>query len=144
METPHPIPMYFKITNQDETHYGHKYHTGLNILSGIFQETGSCVSGGLYYTDLEHVTEFFSYGIYLREVFLPESDPDFICVKDGSNKWRANKIILGERYSLFDLDTYNKFGLDPGQNRTIVDKASEVGNIDFLDWWARSGSTLPY
>ena len=43
--------MYFKITNASENHHGLQYHTGLveDILP--FQEEGSCVPGGIYFTD---------------------------------------------------------------------------------------------
>lgn len=130
---------YFKVTDQQETHFGHKYCTGLNVLVEPFNEkSGLCVGSGLYYTDLEHIHEFYPLGIYLREVFLPTHDPEFRVVADGNNKWRANKIILGERYSLFDQSTYIKFELDINQNITIADKASAYGNIDFLNWWLES------
>src|ERR1700678_1923139 len=86
MEILNQKPKYFKVTNQDEIHHDHKYCTGLNVLSGPFSETGTCVPGGLYYTDLEHLSEFFGFGVYLREVYLPEKDPGFKSVSDGSNK----------------------------------------------------------
>jgi len=89
--------LYFKITNTNENHYGFQYNDGLNVLKDKFNNNpkATCVPGGLYFTDAEHIFEFLTYGIYLREVTLPVNDPDFKMVKDG-NKWRANKIILGK------------------------------------------------
>ena len=98
--------LFVKITNSDEKHYNHQYVDGLNILAEPFTETGSCVSGGLYFTDIDHVHEFLHYGVNLRVVELPYSDIDFKCVPDGDNKWRANKIILVDKYSLADVETY--------------------------------------
>ena len=90
--------MYYKVTNKDECHNGFQYSTGLNIDVNPFQETGSCVKGGLYFTTLEHITYFFDYGIYVREVTIPE-DAKMVEDPEG-DKWRADKIILGEKYSI--------------------------------------------
>jgi hypothetical protein len=95
---------YFKITNQQEKHHDHQYFNGLNILKGSFAKVGSCCPGGFYYTDSDHIPEFFSYGTNLRRVSLPLNDPDLQIVPDN-NKWRSNKIIFEEKYSLFG---YNK------------------------------------
>jgi hypothetical protein len=86
--------LFFKITNAKENHNGFQYVDGLNILDKEFQEEGSCVEGGLYFTDVQHIFDFLDYGIYLREIILPFNDPNFKCVKDKTNKWRANMMIL--------------------------------------------------
>ena len=98
---------YFKITNEQENHNGYQYVDGLNVLNMPFAEEGSCVPGGFYFTDAENILFYLSYGIYLREISLPETDPDFKMVKDPEDdKWRANKIILGKRYNLSDISTF--------------------------------------
>src|SRR5437870_5594790 len=123
------IMQYFKITNgDDETHYGYKYVDGPNVLDKPFQMHGSCVPGGLYFTTWNHIPKFYHYGIYLRVVRLPLDDPDFIMVEDpDGDKFRANKIILDkdEKYSLFDYETYEKFGLDIAQNKYLLYFASK-------------------
>ena len=96
---------FFKITNKKENHHGFQYTDGLNILKEPFAEKGSCVAGGLYFTDINNIFEFLNFGIYLREITLPFDDPDFKIVKDR-NKWRANKIILGKRYNLWEKETF--------------------------------------
>ena len=98
--------LFVKITNLEEKHYNHQYVDGLNVLVEPFSETGSCASAGFYFTDIEHVHEFIHYGVNLRVVELPYSEIDFKCLPDGNGKWRANKIILGEKYSLADFETY--------------------------------------
>jgi len=40
-------------------------------------------------------------------------DPD-------ENKWRANKIILGKKYSLIDPLTYIELGLDIAKNYELI------------------------
>ena len=98
--------IFVKITNREEKHYNHQYVDGLNELSEPFSGTGSCSSAGFYFTDIDHVHEFLHYGVNLRVVELPYDDIDFKCLPDGNDKWRANKIILGEKYSLADVETY--------------------------------------
>jgi len=100
--------LYFKITNEKENHHGFQYYDGLNVLKEKFNDDpkASCVAGGFYFTDVENIFEFLGYGIYLREVTLPTDDPDFKMVQDENNKWRANKIILGKRYNLNDVSTF--------------------------------------
>jgi len=91
---------YYKVTNENETHNNYKYKDGLNILEEKFNDdsTASCVPGGFYFTDYENLPKFFEYGIWIREVTIPENakvikDPD-------GNKWRTNKIIFGKKYHI--------------------------------------------
>lgn len=118
--------MYFKITNKDENHNGFQYRTGLNILKGSFAQVGSCVPGGLYFTDINHILKFLSYGVYLREVSLPIDDNGFKMVADDDDKWRANKIILGQRYELNKVETW----------KYLVEKGANLHANDILYWVA--------
>lgn len=166
--------MHYKITNEEEKHYGYQYKTGLNILDGNFDYSGSCCEGGFYFTELKYIHEYYDYGIYIREVILPKSDPDFVMAKNPSgNKWRANKIVLGKRYSLFDPSTYTELGItrypkwlidEASKNNYLdalylqtqfnlpytefaIDHASANGHIGILDWWLaakESGIVLKY
>ena len=97
---------FFKITNERENHHGFQYVDGLNILKEPFAETGSCVPGGLYFTDANNILEFLTFGVHLREITLPLDDPDFKIVKDSNNKWRANKIIFEKRYNLWKKEAF--------------------------------------
>ena len=163
---------YYKITNKNETHYGFKYQDGLNILKEKFNndENAYCVPGGFYFTTKEFIHEFYEYGIYLREIELPINDPEFKMVKDPSgNKWRANKIILGNKYSLLDPEIYITLGIkmmdmdyasakgyekllqlwkDSGlelkYSNCAMDWASENGHKTILQWWKDSGLGLKY
>ena len=137
---------YFKITNSEEIHNGFVYTDGLNVLLEPFNNdpNESCVAGGFYFTTLEYINKFYSYGVNLREVFLPTDDPEFKMIKDPQgDKWRANKIILGKKYSLYDPKTY-ELGLDMTRNNKIIDLASKHGNIEFLEWWKKSALELKY
>jgi len=133
--------MYFKITNQEECHHGYQYQTGLNILDRPFEKEGSCVKGGLYFTNLEYLHEFYEYGVWIRVITIPE-DAEMVMDSVG-HKWRANKIILGAKYPLFDVETILKFDLkiNPG----YIDRACGAGcDVNVLEWWKNSGFELNY
>jgi len=128
-----PQKLYFKITNAKENHHGFQYCDGLNILTEEFNDDpdATCVTGGFYFTDAEHILEFLEYGIYLREITLPIHDPDFKMVQDY-NKWRANKIILGKKYNLCDVSTF----------KYLKDQGSSFNN-DFLLQYASKNKSHP-
>ena len=44
---------------QTENHHGYQYKDGLNILQEPFAETGSCVPGGFYFTDIDNIFRIF-------------------------------------------------------------------------------------
>lgn len=127
---------FFKVTNQNEIHKGFCYKDGINVDRVAFQPIGSCVPGGLYFTDRDHIHDFFSYGVWLREVTLPSYDPDFKIVQDfeGGTKWRANKIILGKRYPLEDPNTFLTLDLPMMSFQYAV----EQGYLDIVEWWLRA------
>ena len=139
--------IYVKVTNEKENHNGFQYIDGLNILQEPFNNNpnDSCCAGGLYFTTLEHINKFYEYGINLRVVELPLNDPEFKMIKDRTgDKWRANKIIFKEKYSLLDIETYQKFNLNILDNTYFIDNASENGHVNVLDWWKSSGFDLEY
>lgn len=126
--------IFFKVTNVNEKHNGYQYYDGLNILEEEFQEFGSCVPGGFYFSDAEKIHKFYNYGSNLRIVKLPKNNPNFKMVKDpDGDKWRANMIILCEKYDLNDINTYQKFGLKiPDDIVERICKSKSVENLNKL------------
>src|SRR5271154_4844924 len=136
---------YFKIINESGKHHDHQYTDGLNVLAGKFNDNpnDSCCAGGFYFTTREYINKYYSYGCKLVEIFLPTDDPEFKMVKDPlGDKWRANKIILSTIYSLNDLNTFTKFGLNIYDYSMIL--ASKNCHINVLQWWKDSGLELNY
>ena len=123
---------YYKITNQDENHHGFQYHDGLNIDTQTFNDDPqqSCVGGGLYFTDAQHLFQFLDYGIYLRQVTLPTDNDHFQMIKDPSgDKWRTNMIILQPREDLWTINNITKFQL----HKYVLDYASRHGLVNLLE-----------
>ena len=101
---------YYKILNEKENHKGFQYKTGLNVDTIPFNPTGDCQPGGLYFAR-ENILGFLKYGVWLREVTLPEDAQ----VYENGGKWKADKIILGERGRI-TADTVKRLldeGADP-------------------------------
>jgi len=105
--------IYYKVTNKEEKHHGYQYKDGLNILEEEFNDNpnASCVSGGFYFTDYEHLPRFLNHGVWIREVRIPKGAK---VIKDlDGNKWRTDKIIFRKKYHINnDFDKWfnpNKF-----------------------------------
>uniref|UniRef100_A0A6C0E5W6 Ankyrin repeat protein n=1 Tax=viral metagenome TaxID=1070528 RepID=A0A6C0E5W6_9ZZZZ len=126
--------MHVKITNENECHYGFQYKTGLNTLDKYFDKSGSCVAGGFYITDLDNVDKFYYKGVWLRIIEIPKGaksvkDPDDV----HGEKWRLDKIILKNKYPLYNLETIKKFNLKI--TNYYITEVCKRGHIDILEWY---------
>lgn len=87
---------FVKLTNGDENHNGFQYTTGLNVDMHPMDEN-ECVPGGLYFTQISKKRKWAHYGgqcmCFIRRVEVP----DDARVYAYDNKFKADKIILGER-----------------------------------------------
>lgn len=92
---------YYKVINKELKHYGLKYKKGLVIDSIPFNDDpkASCVPGGIYFTDMEYITNFFHYGYWVYAVTIPNGAK----VIKNRIKWRADKVVLGKRWNKFDF-----------------------------------------
>jgi hypothetical protein len=138
---------YFKILNKEGLHFDHHYTDGMNILTQPFNDRpiteSSCAVGGFYFTTLDHIHKFYQFGCYLTEITLPENDPEFKIVHDiGSGKYRSNRVIIGKKYWLGDINTFLIFNLDI-KNYPIY-FACYHGLVAILQWWKDSGLKFEY
>lgn len=107
-------PLFVKIMRDKENHYGYQYRDGLNILPDNFNDNpnNSCTKGGFYFTTPNFIHRYYNIGNNLRIIDLPVNDPEFKMVRDISgDKWRANRIILKEKYPLAVIETYRELNL---------------------------------
>jgi len=104
---------YYKILNRHECHHGLQYNTGLNIDPVVFNPSGDCEPGGIYFSR-EDILYFLDYGPYIRKVTLPE-DAKIYKNPGEPKKWKADKVILGEREEI-NLEVIKRLideGADP-------------------------------
>lgn len=139
---------YYKVTNEDECHYGFQYKDGLNILTEPFDDNPlhSCCKGGFYFTIDKYINHFYECGVWLREVFLPIDNPNFKMIKDSSgNKLRSNMIILGKKYNLLNIDDVKYILKNINSNIIeIVANLSGNGCIDTLELLKNSEFKFQY
>lgn len=129
--------LFLKVTNARERHFGYQYVDGLNVLPTkeefstdpnveirhyyVEDETDTnepkyggygLWMPGFHFTTAKFIHKFYTYGCYLRVVSFPKNNPDFkMTMNPYKDSFRANMIILGEKYSLNDLATYAKFNI---------------------------------
>ena len=94
---------FVKILADNLTHHGFEYKEGLNIDNVIFNPTGKCSVGGLYFTDLNEAYLYFHYGNKFSYVTIP--DEALVYIK--KNKFKANMFILTNILPLSELFLQN-------------------------------------
>ncbi len=134
---------FYKVTNEAECHNKFQYKDGLNVLVEPFADRGSCVAGGFYFTDIEHILEYVDYGTNLRIVELPTTDSDFKCIKDANNKWRCNKIIFRDKISLADASGL-KYVVDSGVDiqpytKSLIEWSCKHGYLKVVQFLVNTG-----
>jgi len=84
---------YYKVLRKDMTHNGFKYEMGLNVDTNEFNDNPkeSCVKGGLYFVDNEHIAQFICWGEYLAEITIPKESK---IIKLGNLKYRTDRFII--------------------------------------------------
>jgi hypothetical protein len=93
------LKTFYKITNYTENHNGFQYRDGLNIDTQPFGQDDFC-SNGLYFYDLQYLWRYRNMGVNVRKITLPE---DAVYLEEeyyDMKKYKANKIILGEKIEI--------------------------------------------
>lgn len=117
--------IYYKVTNRKEKHHGFQYRTGLNVLREEFNPDSNqtCCKGGFYFVKPKDIFKYLTFGVYVRKVILPDHK-DFKMIKlHDEDVWRANMIVLGEKYDLSDVETFKMF-IKEGANLHDADDAA--------------------
>jgi len=103
--TPDPAKLgpFYKILRQDLTHHEFTYQPGLNVDTQPFQPDARC-SGGLYFSNLEHIAEYLHYGDLVARVTVP---PEACWIQEAPGKFKADRIILNDIQPRKDWDLWN-------------------------------------
>jgi len=120
---------FYKILNKEECHNHFQFKTGLNVDTIPFNPSGSCESGGIYFSR-EDILAFLSYGPWIREVRLPQDAQIYEDPSPNPKKWKADKVILGR-----------KFKIGPKIIQKLIDEGANVHAVDdeALRWAANNG-----
>lgn len=126
---------FYKITNEEERHNGMQYKTGLNVDVMPFNPTGVCEPGGIYFSR-EDILHFIEYGIWIREVTIPDGEPVYEN-PDFPKKWKAHRVILGERkrINIRIIKNLIKIGVNlKGCLHKIAIWASKQNHLNIIKW----------
>ena len=126
-------PKYYKFFSESRVHYGFYYKEGLNVLKEPFDPTGTCRSGGFYFTDINNIMQFQGYGPSISEIEIP----DDALVYREDEKFKTDKMII-KKFETFDhgvLLRLVKEGLNVQQNmKDILYWAIGSRNIETLEY----------
>ncbi len=115
--------IYYKLTNKDEKHNGFQYNDGYNYDILQFNPQSHCLPGGLYFTSVENISQFQTYGIWLREIMVPKDIPVYYDSQPNYQKYKAPILILGKKISIYSMEAFNLlFGTSDANNKYIVPK----------------------
>ena len=96
-----------KLTNKLENHNGYQFQTGLNIDSNEFNPSGECQRGGIYFCLWEKLSMWLNYSrspmFYARLVTIPDDAKVWI----EKDKFKTDRLILGDRVKIGDLTVWN-------------------------------------
>jgi hypothetical protein len=95
-----------KLTTKTEIHNGFQFKSGENVDINPFNFNVDCGANGIYFTDINNLPLWLDYRTktmkFCRKVILP---PD--CkIQMLNNKFKADKIILGDRIKIKDMDIW--------------------------------------
>ena len=98
---------FVKLTNESENHNGYQFQTGLNVDTVEFNPKGSCQPGGIYFCELGKLSKWLEYYyqkmVYGRSVSIPEDAE----VYEEEDKWKADRLVLGEREEIGELGVWD-------------------------------------
>ena len=70
--------IFYKIVRSDLIHHGFKYQLGLNVDTKQFNPSGSCESGGLYFTNINNLLDFCYCGQHIALIEIPDDSQIYI------------------------------------------------------------------
>ena len=134
--------IYLKITNGNETHHGLKFKRGVIEDPLEWNNNANCEPGGIYFTTPKYICKFLRFGIWLREVTIPDDAK----IAHGDNKSKANKLIFGKRRDLRKIKTWEwlvSIGADiHADNDHALRMASLNGHLDVIKFLVSKGANI--
>lgn len=95
-----------KLTTGCELHNGFQFHDGENIDTNTFDPVGGCNPGGIYFTDIYNMHKWTNYRGYDMKYYRTVTLPPDCMVRIDKDKFKADKIFLGQRLLIKDLNIW--------------------------------------
>ena len=94
---------FIKILNKKQNHNGFQYKLGLNVDSKPFNPIGTCLSGGLYFSEAKNFLLFYHCGESMWRIIIPNDSKVYV----EENKFKADKFVLDEKCFIEDFSFLN-------------------------------------
>lgn len=125
--------IFVKLTNKDEYHNGFQFKTGLNEDVVEFNPSGDCLSGGIYFCEFYKIYKWIKYNqqrmVNLRVVTISDDAQ----VYETCDKFKADKLILGPAFSIWNDYDICDFLISHKPNLIIHASADLKLPISWLD-----------
>ena len=129
---------FYKVLANDLIHHGFKYQIGINVDLVKFNPTGTCRSGGLYFTDIKNILRFTGYGNKIGCIEI--LDDSMIYVEN--QKFKADKLVLSEIIDdekvILKLLKVSRENQCPWNQNTCASAALN-GHLEVLRWARKNG-----
>ena len=129
------VTVFYKILRSDLVHHGFKYQLGLNIDTQLFNPSGSCKSGGLYFTDIKNILDFLDYGEQIALIEVPDDSQ----IYTENDKFKADKFIIKNIID-DEREILKLFKINPLKPQSdICLFAAKNGYLETLKWARANG-----
>ncbi len=115
------MEQYYKIIGKNFGHF--PYKLGLNSLEDTheqFDDSPTCVPGGLYFTNMKHICEFLDFGDKLCVISLPK---DARVVQVNDHKWKADKIVIESMRDLWTIEIFQTFNNNGSLTHQMINES---------------------
>ncbi len=134
---------YYKVMNSKENHYGLQYDDGLIIDHRPFGKM--YYDNGIHFSTIENILAhtYIEDARYIREIIVPE---DAEVIKQSVIKYKANKVILGQRFDLDDEEDMN-YLLSIGMDIHVLSESALInvckeGSINKIKYLVKKGANI--
>jgi hypothetical protein len=133
--------MFIILISEDGTFYlgdpEKKYNSGVNITPSSYHNLTSNVDMEINWLDVKYGLYYYISVMIVPNDRMMELDTSYF-----TDFYVKGKIILGDKYYVFDPKTVKKFNLTVDEE--YISGACCKGDVKFLEWWFKSGMELKY
>ena len=101
------IDTFYKILREDLIHHEYKYKLGVNEDIKEFNPKGECESGGLYFVELNRISNWIEYGTKIATIKLDPEEEVWI----ENRKFKSHKFTITFIQTIEDFLIKNKYDM---------------------------------
>jgi hypothetical protein len=136
--------VFYKFISKNMIHHNFEYKLGLNVDIIPFDPNSCCRPGGLYFTTLKYIIDYYEHGSILAEIGI--IDDSLIYIDDlqqfKANKFNITKLMKNE----IDIIEIFQLAMKNGckMNTNVCVNTAEHGHLEVLVWAKKKDVILLY